>query len=279
MRQVEAWGLCYIGSKNKFVRSICEHLPKRKRLVELFAGGGAVSDYALTKGIFSNVLLRDINSNILTLFKETVSGKEIDFHFTPREEFYKSEDFVKRLCWSFASDQRTYFTSVERLKTYMPLIDYVINCADFHNLDKSGDCLDRYQRWLDSGINPRPWLRPFDNQKRLIKMARRHQNKLFNYSISYEVGEYSSYIPQDGDVVFCDPPYMGTDVSQYGLKKWTQEDYDNFCKWAQKLDAPVFLTEWHAPCVNHRVVYKKARQNLMGDNHSTKTEYLFEILR
>ena len=42
-------GIPYMGSKNIYAKQICEALPSGKRLVDLFAGGCAISDCAIRK--------------------------------------------------------------------------------------------------------------------------------------------------------------------------------------------------------------------------------------
>jgi site-specific DNA-adenine methylase len=40
------YGMPYQGSKNRIAEDIIDFLPKRKVLVDLFGGGGAISDCA-----------------------------------------------------------------------------------------------------------------------------------------------------------------------------------------------------------------------------------------
>ena len=53
--------------------------------------------------------------------------------------------------------------------------------------------------------------------------------------------DYRNYVYQDGDVVYCDPPYVGT--SGYGR----EFDHEAFWQWCRTRDFPVYVSEYWAP--------------------------------
>lgn len=55
--------------------------------------------------------------------------------------------------------------------------------------------------------------------------------------------DYKDYTWQEGDVVYCDPPYQNT--SYY--KHTGMFDHDAFYEWARTRDYPVYFSEYSAP--------------------------------
>ena len=53
--------------------------------------------------------------------------------------------------------------------------------------------------------------------------------------------DYRNYVYQDGDVVYCDPPYEGT----YGYGRGF--DHEAFWQWCRTRDFPVYVSEYRAP--------------------------------
>lgn len=54
---------------------------------------------------------------------------------------------------------------------------------------------------------------------------------------------YEKIMPDEQDLVYCDPPYMST--TKY--KETPDFDYSSFWKWAMSLKCPVFVSEYNAP--------------------------------
>ena len=53
--------------------------------------------------------------------------------------------------------------------------------------------------------------------------------------------DYCNYVYQDGDVVYCDPPYAGTVGYGRGF------DHEAFWQWCRTRDFPVYVSEYRAP--------------------------------
>lgn len=60
MKKRETYGVPYRGSKNKLAEDIIALLPKGKRLVDLFAGGCAITHCALLSGKWETILSNDL---------------------------------------------------------------------------------------------------------------------------------------------------------------------------------------------------------------------------
>lgn len=55
----KAYGVPYSGSKNRLAEDIIDMLPTGDRLVDLFAGGGAITHCALMSGKWKKILNND----------------------------------------------------------------------------------------------------------------------------------------------------------------------------------------------------------------------------
>lgn len=60
MAKKQTYGVPYSGSKNKLAEDIIALLPKGKRLVDLFAGGCAITHCALLSGKWESILSNDL---------------------------------------------------------------------------------------------------------------------------------------------------------------------------------------------------------------------------
>lgn len=61
MAKKQTYGVLYYGSKNKLAEDIIALLPKGKRLVDLFAGGCAITHCALLSGKWESILNNDLH--------------------------------------------------------------------------------------------------------------------------------------------------------------------------------------------------------------------------
>ena len=106
------YGLPYQGSKNKIAPWVIEYMPKAHTLVDLFAGGCAVTHCALLSDKYEEVIANDITDSV-ELFRDALEGSLEKYEpdrFRTREDFFAEKDnnpFV-RIIYSFGNDQRTY---------------------------------------------------------------------------------------------------------------------------------------------------------------------------
>ena len=113
------YGIPYQGSKNKILKPLFCSFPKLgiRHFVDLFAGGCAVSHYALVHWDGVSIHANDIDPAPVTMFTSAVSGKFADERrWISREDFFrlKDTDPYVRICWSFGNNQREYMYSRER---------------------------------------------------------------------------------------------------------------------------------------------------------------------
>lgn len=127
------YGLPYKGSKNKLAERIVRMLPRRAHLVDMFAGGCAVSHAAMVLHKFEHVHINDINWMPVQLFVDALAGKyNDDTRWISREDFFRLKDsdpFVA-IVWSFGNNMRDYLYSrdIEPLKK---AIHYALFYSDY----------------------------------------------------------------------------------------------------------------------------------------------------
>ena len=109
------YGIPYQGSKNAIAAHIvAEFLPPSACLVDIFAGGCAITHAALEAG-WHKVIANDI-SDAPELFAAAARGEyKNEKRWISREDFerLKNKDAYVRYCWSFGNNENTYMYSVE----------------------------------------------------------------------------------------------------------------------------------------------------------------------
>ena len=279
------YGLPYQGSKSKIAPWIIEQLPKADCLVDLMAGGCAVTHAAMVSGKYKRFIANDIEG-IPEIFKNAINGKYKDFSTVPtREEFYSTDDKLIKLLYSFGNGRKSYLWSPdnERIKViaskmllskslhdrrryYLQFIRTLqkytngVGRIELHNLEglQNLQGLERLQRLQD-----------LERLQRLQDLERipRLQN-LETYTLDYR----DVKIPKNA-IVYCDPPYRSTKNS----KRYTTNafDYHEFDKWLNNVDFPVYVSEYDAPdgCVE---IAEIERLSTMAAKANVKrTEKLF----
>ena len=109
------YGVPYRGSKNKIADWVVDHLPDGKTLVDLFAGGCAVTHAAILAGKWENFIINDLG-DAPEVFENAVNGKYAnEKRWISREDFYKLKDSdpYVRYCWSFGNNGTSYLYAQE----------------------------------------------------------------------------------------------------------------------------------------------------------------------
>ena len=124
---------------------------------------------------------------------------------------------------------------------------------------QSLECLERLKR-LESPES----LQSLERMQSLERLERQ------NVQIVASSDDYCNYVYQDGDVVYCDPPYENTD-------KYTV-DFDNeaFWQWCRTRDFPVYVSEYRAP-EDFISVWSKDKRRLFSSSNlsANAVEHLF----
>ena len=112
---MKRYGIPYQGSKNAIAAHIVtEYLPPSVCLVDIFAGGCAITHAALEAG-WHKVIANDI-SDAPELFAAAARGEyKNEKRWISREDFarLKNKDAYVRYCWSFGNNANGYMYSVE----------------------------------------------------------------------------------------------------------------------------------------------------------------------
>ena len=109
------YGVPYQGSKNKIAEWVIDNLPEDEILVDLFAGGCAVTHAALLSGKWDRIVANDIG-DAPELFCDAIKGKYADEkRWISREDFQglKDTDPCVALCWSFGNNRTGYLYAQE----------------------------------------------------------------------------------------------------------------------------------------------------------------------
>ena len=130
-----SYGVSYKGSKNKIADEVVYNIPSAPLLIDVFAGGGAITHAALLSHRFGSILANDYDCGALQLFYRASHGL-IDFEderkrWVSREDFkrLKDTDPIVRYHWSFSNGGITYLYSKER-EPYKRAYHFARNCND-----------------------------------------------------------------------------------------------------------------------------------------------------
>ena len=108
------YGLPYMGSKSKIVKDIEPLFPNADNFVDLFAGGGAVTHYAMTTAKYKHFVFNDINPLMPKAFGMALNGEfENEKRWISREEFFRLRDTdpYVAICFSFGNNLSDYMYS------------------------------------------------------------------------------------------------------------------------------------------------------------------------
>lgn len=232
-----------MGSKSRFAAEIAGFLPAAPCLVDVFAGGCAVTHAALMSGKFRRVIANDI-SDAPQLFLDAANGKYRDEkRWISRNDFFalKDTDPYVRLCWSFGNNGRDYLYSreVEEWKHALHLARVDGDTSMLADIRAHHEkYIRKYAKWLHDrdGYTCRDYTRlqsleSLESLERLERLERLQTRR----------GDYTQ-CPLPGDcIVYCDPPYKNT--KGYG----TAFDHEAFYSWAEQCPRPVIISEYAMP--------------------------------
>lgn len=254
------YGVPYRGSKNKITDWVVDHLPDGKTLVDLFAGGCAVTHAAILDGRWENFIINDLG-DAPEVFENAVNGKYAnEKRWISREDFYKLKDsdpYVS-IVWSFGNNRRDYLYGKD-IEPIKKAIHYarVFNDDLLMNQLKESNKNERLVR-----------LQSLESLQRLQRLERLQSlEKLQRLQLDYRNVE----IPKDA-VVYADPPYKNTGSTGYA----GQFDYDAFEKWLADVPFMVIVSEYNAPKGCTEIANIKKRQTMgTGNKGGTNIEKLF----
>lgn len=284
------YGIPYQGSKTKIAPNIINILPAGKRFVDLFGGGFAMSHCARLSKKYNVILYNDINPLLPPLIKSALLGKYNYNRFKPefvsRERFYAEKDrdgYIKYI-WSFGNSGKQYLFGANLEPLKKEAHDFVVfgrptqhfREAEKHVTSKDIHCrrvqfcgwfrktknrfdleqLERLERL--ERLEQLEYLGRFDLQQ-LEQLERLQQ---LEQHFSFSCCGYEDYEYQDGDVVYCDPPYEGT--ADYGASF----DHGRFYEWVKTRPYQVWFSSYQG-VKGFRVVWAKQLRSSLGAGNSS----------
>lgn len=290
------FGMPYKGSKNSIAQHIIDVMPPAEHFYDLFGGGGAVTHCAALSGKFKYVHYNEFNPVVCEGFMKAVKGMyKTEDRWISREDFMnlKGSDPYVAICFSFGNDLKTYaygrdieeykkgfhyflffndrtilekfvdlkgfeFRKSEMSEKYNELKNF-LKTTDFKNkcILESGERLFRLQNFdKHQGIEQLSCLQSFERLERLERLE-------------YSCLSYEKVPIEEDSVIYCDPPYSGTN-------KYTVEfDHEKFYSWA-RLQKNIYVSEYSMPDDFHMVgfVNKRSLMDAAG-KAGTKKEKLF----
>ena len=253
------YGLPYKGSKNKIAEWVVGILPESDTLVDLFAGGCAITDCAMRSGKWNNFIINDIEAGVTQLFLDAIHGKYAnEDRWISREMFFllKESDPYIKYCWSFGNKGRDYLygTDIEPYKEAVHTLIYENGISNRRRAyGRAIKELGRYLQQKQVALNPHNeshhGLQSLERLERLqsLECLERLQS-LERYSTDYQ----QVPIPENA-TIYCDIPYRGTD--KYNNQEF---DYDRFYDWAVK-QKNIYISEYSMPEDRFEVVAQRIK--------------------
>jgi site-specific DNA-adenine methylase len=278
------YGLPFKGSKTRYAKELFDLMPHGGRLVDLFCGGCSMTDYAMKNKLYDSYLANDKDTMVTKAYIEALNGELVppDMRFISKDDFHSHpEDPYSHICYSFNCRLVSYMYGTEA-EVAMKAAHYVA-CYDDYSLIKAvinSEALlylkehiaadDFYTRRLQlttalreltkNGVDiGSMYMEPAKKSNiarhlckvnQVLSVAKSYDN-LTTSNISYEQYEH-----HDGDVVYCDPPYTGTDE----YRRTGVFDTEKFWQWARTREYPVYVSEFKAPD-DFVSIWKKERLN------------------
>lgn len=236
-----------MGSKSRIAGWVIDTLPAGDTFVDLFAGGCAVTHAAMLSGKYQHFIANDIGAGP-QIFTDAIKGEFEGYSMVAsREEFFKTDDPVIKLLYSFGTDQRTYAYSSQIEKVKVPAQRMISAPSMYERRKYYREFIKALSDYLKDGDSTKDSLAGLSRMQSLERLERLENlqgmqslEKLDVSQLSYQLVE----IPQGG-VVYCDPPYKCTKTSK--LYTDNDFDYDAFERWLDYVPFQVFISEYDAP--------------------------------
>lgn len=258
MATPKSFGICYMGSKNALAERIVALLPSASHLIDVFAGGCAVTHCAMKSGKWQHVHANDINEMIVGAFRRAIEGEFIgERRWVSHEEFnrVRDTDAYASICFSFGGNLRSYAYSPanEDLKRALHYAIFFGDHKPFLTLTgidltpvlTISDLRERHiaAKNLANGFGILiETLQNINRLNRLNRLANAFSEKEMKRLTIGSVDFAEVEIPNDS-VIYCDPPYR--DKGDYRKSKGF--DHERFYDWVLRQTVPVFVSEYAMP--------------------------------
>lgn len=277
------YGVPYRGSKNKIAEWIILNLPVGETLVDLFAGGCAVTHAAMLSGKWDKFIINDL-SDAQKVFCDAIDGKYRDEkRWISREDFFrlKDSDPYVSLCWSFGNNRKDYLYS-KKIEPWKKALHYARVFGDKSllrefGIESDGSRLDikahrdEYQRKYSEWLAAESSHKRMDELQSLERLERLERLESLE-SLESLQSDYREVRIPDNAIVYADPPYRDTCCDGY------KSGFDTiaFDEWLSKVPFMVVVSEYTAPrgCVEIARIHKMPTMGT-GNKGGCREEKLF----
>ena len=242
------YGLPYQGSKNKIAEWVVGNLPKAEVLVDLFAGGCAITHCAMLSGKYQKIIANDISGTV-QVFYDAIHGEYRNYSTIPtREEFFLEKDNDKALAIlnSFGNNCTDYAYN-EKIENLKVLAMRMIALPSMHErriayrkfIAELKDDTDICER--SSGLKNLQSLESLERLERLQRLQSLERIQSLE-SLNCTQLDYRCVQIPTNSIVYADPPYRNT-----GNKYGCVFDFETFDKWLSVVPFMVVVSEYIAP--------------------------------
>lgn len=265
MKQSEKWkrGLPYVGNKGQKAEKIIDILPAGNRLVDVFGGGGSISLTAASSGKWNTIVYNDRRKTVVNLLKALIEDNPhfdlLKYVYMDRETFCNwrdnMPDSIERTLvltvWSFGNNLHDYLwgNKIEKEKLQLTRAifwgDTGTQLDGLYSYAKNETTISGkyivYQKWRRNRLEQ---IERLQKHKQLEQIERLQQLERLQklqqlQQLESSTLDYRSLEIGPEDVVYCDPPYIGTS------KKYGGFDDESFQSWLAKCPAKqIYISEY-----------------------------------
>jgi len=300
MKVKDKWkrGLPYVGNKGQKVEQIMEALPDGKRLVDVFGGGGCVSLTAASSGKYEKVIYNDRRKTVVELLRALINDKPhlnlIDYVALTREQFLdwrdNQPDSIERTlvltAYSFSSNQKDYLWGRKKEEEKLLLTKALFYGNTGTEFDKlysyslnANTISEKYRlfhKWRREQMNISSRYDLLQQLQRLQQLERlqRLQQLQQLEQLEYSVKDYHELIIDADDVVYCDPPYVGTSKDYGGF------DHKAFENWyLHECPAKEIYISEYTKLSHTEVAFNFGKKHSLTATGKRKDELLLRVVR
>ena len=268
MKQSEKWkrGLPYVGNKGQKAEKIIDVLPAGHRLIDVFGGGGSISLTAASSGKWDEVVYNDRRKTAVNLLKALIEDKPhfdlMKYVYMDRETFNNwrdnMPDSIERTIvltvWSFGNELKYYLwgKKIEKEKLQLTRALFFGDtgtqfdelCEYAKNETTISGKYKMFHKWrlekmnISSRDDLLQQLSRIQRLERIQQLEQLQQHELLE-PIKYSVLDYRFLDVKPNDIVYCDPPYIGTSKDYGGF------DDDAFQSWLAECPAKqIYISEY-----------------------------------
>lgn len=293
-------GIPYVGNKGQIAQKIIDELPAGKRFVDVFGGGGSMSLHAVNSGKYESVVYNNNTQAEADAFRELLfTNKHADLFNNPpvltRDKFKATKerfnsmpnarDFLLLTIWSFSNDLKSYLgrddLSNEKIKAQQALWGVDNEYSGVYEFVKPNMTVaERYavwRNWRHENIHRSQQLgrlKQLEQLSRLEQLERLHQFEQSERLHCLQINSYDYRFADidSEDVVYLDPPYVGTSMLYGG---WDEKEFEY---WYMSLPADeVYISNYeHLP--NTEIVAEFSKHSLTAKGTRRK-ELLLKVTK